>query len=104
LLLLCAGVHPHPRLRTAQKNDRTAFTWDSVSRLCARLKIPLLPVDGEDAVALFRVFQESTLHARAGAAPAVIWAMLHPSAKPLPRSQTPVVRLATYCKARGIEL
>jgi pyruvate dehydrogenase E1 component alpha subunit len=81
LLLLCAGVHPHPRLRTAQKNDRTAFTWDSVSRLCARLKIPLLPVDGEDAVALFRVFQESTLHARAGAARRLLLYALQPIAK-----------------------
>lgn len=104
LLFLCAGVHPHPRLRAAKKNNRDAFTWESVGRFCARLRLPLLPVDGEDAVALYRVFQESSLHARAGAAPAVIWAMLHPSTTALPRSQTPVARLAAYCRARGIKL
>jgi len=104
LLFLCAGIHPHPKLRAAQKNNRDAFTWESVGRLCARLRLPLLPVDGEDAVALYRVFQESSLHARAGAAPAVIWAMLHPSTAALPRSQTPVARLAAYCRVRGIQL
>jgi hypothetical protein len=103
LLFLCAGSHPHPKQRAA-KSDRNAFTWESVGRLCARLRLPLLPVDGEDAVALYRVFQESSLHARAGAAPAVIWAMLHPSTVALPRSQTPVARLAAYCRDRGIKL
>ena len=104
LLFLCAGVHPHPRLRAAQKNNRDAFIWESVGRLCARLRLPLLPVDGEDAVALFRVFQESSHHARSGAAPAVIWAMFHPSTVALSRSQTPVARFQAYCRARGIKL
>jgi pyruvate dehydrogenase E1 component alpha subunit len=104
LLFLCAGAHPHPRQTAAQKANRNAFTWESVRRFCARLHLPLLPVDGEDAVALYRVFQESTLHARAGAAPAVIWAMFHPSTVALSRWQTPVARLQAYCRARGIKL
>jgi len=103
LLFLCAGTNAQ-KATSAAKKDRNAFTWDAVSRLCTRLKIPLLPVDGEDAVALYRVFQESTLHARAGAAPAIIWAMLSPSTAALPRSQTPVARLEAYCRARGIKL
>jgi hypothetical protein len=98
LLILCTGVHPHPGPRASQKIDRDAFTWDSVRRLCTRLRLPLLPVDGDDAVALYRVFQESTLHARAGAAPAVIWAMFHPS------GQTPIARLQAYCRTRKIKL
>lgn len=102
LLFVVAGVHPHPKLRAAKNKD--AFTWDAVGRLCQKLRLPLLPVDGEDAVALYRVFQESTLHARAGAAPAVIWAMFHPTSVALKRSQTPVARLEAYCRARGIKL
>lgn len=104
LLFLCAGVQPHPKQRASDKNNRSAFIWESVGRLCARLHLPLLPVDGEDAVALFRVFQESSFHARAGAAPAVIWAMFHPTTIALTRSQTPVARLEAYCRARGIKL
>jgi len=104
LLFICAGVHPHPKLRTTQKANRSAFTWDAVSRYCARLRLPILPVDGEDAVALYRVFQESFLHARAGAAPAIIWALFHPSTVTLTRSQTPVARLEAYCRARKIKL
>jgi pyruvate dehydrogenase E1 component alpha subunit len=104
LLFVVAGVHPHPKLRAATKANRNAFTWSSVGRLCQKLRMPLLPVDGEDAVALYRVFQESTLHARAGAAPAIIWAMFHPTSVALKRSQTPVARLEAYCRARGIKL
>ena len=104
LLFVCAGVHPHPRSRATGKTDRNAFTWDSVNSFCKRLRLPVMPVDGEDAVALFRVFQESFLHARAGAAPAVIWAMLHPTTVALTRSQTPVARLEAYCRTRGIKL
>ena len=104
LLFVVAGIHPHPKLRATIKANRNAFTWESVGRLCARLHLPLLPVDGEDAVALFRVFQESSFHARAGAAPAIIWAMFHPSTVALKRSQTPVARLEAYCRTRGIKL
>jgi len=42
--------------------------------------------------------------ARAGAAPAIIWAMFHPTTVALTRSQTPVARLEAYCRARGIKL
>jgi pyruvate dehydrogenase E1 component alpha subunit len=104
LLFVVAGIYPHPKLGAATKANRNAFTWEGVGRLCSRLHLPLLPVDGEDAVALFRVFQESSFHARAGAAPAVIWAMFHPTTVALTRSQTPIARLEAYCRARGIKL
>ncbi len=102
LLFVCAGAHQQTK-KSAPK-DPNAFTWEAVTRVCKRLRIPLLPVDGEDAVALYRVFQESSQHARAGAAPAVIWAMLHPATSKLPRSQTPVARLEAYCRTRKIKL
>jgi len=104
LLIVCTSVHPHPSIRHSQKVNRDIIAWNSVTRLCARLHLPLLPVDGEDAVALFRVFQESTLHARAGAAPAVIWAMFHATGGKLPRPKSPIARLQAYCRARGIKL
>jgi len=104
LLFVCAGVHPQPRRRAPSKQNRDAFSWDSVSRLCTRLGLPVMPVDGEDAVALYRVFQESFLHARAGAAPAVIWALFQPGTVTLTRSQTPLARFEAYCRARAIKL
>lgn len=83
------------------------FTWPAVQKLTAKLKLPVLSVDGEDAVAVYRVMQESALRARSGGGPAILWAML-PSAQQLaaqrPRTALPVARLERYLKARGIAL
>ncbi len=79
--------------------------WSSATKLAARLQLPVLTVDGEDAVAVYRVMQESALRARDGGGPAVLWAML-PSPKDRaalrPAMSSPVHRLARYLRARGI--
>jgi hypothetical protein len=74
--------------------------WPTVSRFAARVKLPILTVDGEDAVAVYRVMQEAVIRARFGGGPALIWAVM--SAAKVPTSQQPVARLETYMSARKI--
>ncbi len=91
--------------RPAAQASADAPTWEVVQRVAQRLQMPILSVDGEDAVAVYRVMQESVLRARAGAGPAILWAML-----PSPRenaagrllSLSPVARLQRYLRARKI--
>jgi pyruvate dehydrogenase E1 component alpha subunit len=64
------------------------------------VQLPYFPVDGEDAVAVYRVMQETSARARAGGGPSVIWAML--SATRLTPRQQPLRRLEAYMAARDI--
>jgi pyruvate dehydrogenase E1 component alpha subunit len=82
--------------------SKTALTWKNLSTLARRIKLPILAVDGEDAVAVYRCMQESVLHARAGDGPAVLWAVLSPR-RPEP-AQQPLARLRSYLAARRIAL
>ena len=88
---------------SAKAEDR--FTWDNVERAAKRLQLPILCADGEDAVAVYRIMQESALRARSGAGPAVLWTML-PTPRELragrPLSARPVRRLEHYLRARKI--
>lgn len=88
------------------KRAEPALDFTNMSRLAKRLKLPVLTVDGEDAVAVYRVMQESVLRARMGGGPAVLWAVMTPAADvpKLPRSQQPIVRLEKYLAARKISL
>ena len=83
----------------------SALTLASVSAVAKKLQFPVLPVDGEDAVAIYRVMQECTLRARLGEGPAVIWGILTSLAKSggkLPRSAQPIARMEGYLSARGL--
>ncbi len=55
------------------KKLATDLTWDSMSRLARKLKLPTVAVDGEDAVALYRVVQECMHRAKHGDGPALVW-------------------------------
>lgn len=104
LLLLCEDASSGLRSdKSPQKTDLLNF--ESISKFAKRTKLPVLPVDGEDAVAIFRVVQECVLRARMGGGPAVVWAVLNPigprSAQPK-RSATPLARLQSYMSARSI--
>ncbi len=89
---------------TGGRSSSKSLNWQNADRVCRKLKVPTLTVDGEDAVAVFRVMQEATLRARTAAGPAVIWAMLTPSADALARSAQPIARLKRYMTARKIPL
>ena len=81
-----------------------SLTWPNVAKLTSKLQLPVLTVDGEDAVAVYRCMQESALRARMGAGSALIWAVLTPAsqAASLTRSQLPQSRLESYLKTRSI--
>ncbi len=73
-----------------------AMDWAGVTKLARRTKLPVISVDGEDAVAIYRVMQECVLRARLGLGPAVIWGVMGAEAK------SPVARLWGYMRVRGI--
>ena len=102
LLLIC--IDPTSGRASPSRNKPTEPTLNSATlrRLSSRTKIPVLTVDGEDAVAVYRVMQESVIRARMGGGPAVIWAMMPGGSAKLPRSAQPIARLEQYLTARQI--
>ena len=79
-----------------------ALLWPQLTKMAHSIHLPHFPVDGEDAVAVYRVMQETSARARAGGGPSVIWAMLSAD-RPVPRQQ-PLKRLEDYMATRGIRL
>ena len=99
-LLIVADNGARSGKRTSR--DTSPLLWPALTRLAHGIHLPHFPVDGEDAVAVYRVIQETSARARSGGGPAVIWAML--SAERLAPRQQPLKRLAAYMAARGIRL
>jgi pyruvate dehydrogenase E1 component alpha subunit len=86
------------------KSMAGAMDWASISAFSRRSKLPVITVDGEDAVAVYRVMQECVLRTRMGSGPAVIWAVMSSGAEAVARGHQPIARLRSYMKARGIAL
>jgi pyruvate dehydrogenase E1 component alpha subunit len=105
LILACADATNGAAARSVKRRE-PALDFVSMSRLAKRLKLPTLTVDGEDAVAVYRVMQESVLRARQGGGPAVLWAVMTParSLATMPASCQPIARLRSYVMARKISL
>ena len=101
LLVVCADATGGARIA----NPR-AMSWPSISALSRKTGLPVLTVDGEDAVAVYRSMQESALHSRLGAGPAIIWAVVSPGSEAArqPRNQQPLAKLEAYMKTRKIPL
>ncbi len=70
LILVIASVE------TTRAANSKSLTWPSLSKLARKLRLPVLTVDGADAVAVYRVMQESAHRARLGDGVAVIWCAL----------------------------
>jgi pyruvate dehydrogenase E1 component alpha subunit len=100
LLLACADSTGGASSNRASKDP--PLNWLNMQRLAKKLHLPVFAVDGEDAVAVYRVMQESVLRARAGGGPAVFWAVLSPQ-RPA-RADLPLARLRSYLAARRIPL
>ena len=96
LVLVCAAVQSQ---RGAQK--ALAITWETISRLAKSSKLPVLTVDGTDAVAIYRVMQEATHRARQGDGAAVIWCAL-PAMSDRTAANDPIRTLQRYLKVRGL--
>lgn len=102
-LLLCCADATGGTLPPATSSERnSALTWPVITRFSGKIGLPVLAVDGEDAVAVYRVMQESIIRARAGGGAAILWAVLSPQ-RPV-RSQSPLARLESYMAARRIAL
>jgi pyruvate dehydrogenase E1 component alpha subunit len=99
-LLIVADNAKSTSRRTSR--DAPALRWPELTKLAQGIHLPHFPVDGEDAVAVYRVMQETAARARSGGGPAVIWAML--SAERLAPRQQPLKRLEAYMGSRGISL
>jgi pyruvate dehydrogenase E1 component alpha subunit len=100
LLLVVADAGIDETRRAAARN--APLLWPALTKLAGKLHLPYFPVDGEDAVAVFRVVQETSARARAHGGPSVIWAMLS-SQRPT-AGQQPLRRLEAYMSARKIPL
>ena len=105
LLLACSDA-TNGAASGSRKRAEPTIDFSSMSRFAKRQHLPVLTVDGEDAVAVYRVMQESVLRARQGGGPSVLWAVMTPSRSlaKLPRSSQPIVRLRSYLAARKISL
>jgi pyruvate dehydrogenase E1 component alpha subunit len=99
-LLIVADNGKQASKRTSR--EAPALHWPEITKLAQNIHLPHFPVDGEDAVAVYRVMQETSARARSGGGPSVIWAML--SAERLAPRQQPLKRLAAYMALRGIRL
>jgi pyruvate dehydrogenase E1 component alpha subunit len=102
LPLLLAVADATGGTRPRSKSGATPLDWLQIQRFARKLGLPVFAVDGEDAVAVYRVMQESVMRARAGGGPAVLWAVLSPQ-RPAP-SLSPLARLESYMAARHIPL
>jgi len=81
----------------------STLSLPAIAKVAKKLKLPVLPVDGEDAVAVYRVMQECTLRARLGEGPAVIWGILTPPGKgQLSPAAQPIARMKSYLAVRGL--
>ena len=103
--MILACTDPTAGLPTSSKKTKPAdpvLDFATLSRLAARTRLAILTVDGEDAVAVYRVMQESVLRARNGGGPAVIWAIMSPTTVKPKRSHQPIPRLEAYLSARNI--
>lgn len=100
LLLIVADTGTYEERKRTDHN--APLLWPNLTKLAAKLHLPHFPVDGEDAVAVFRVVQETAARARVHGGPSVIWAML--SADRLTPKQQPVRRLEAYMTAREISI
>lgn len=96
LLFVCAEIIGGPRI-----SNPKAISWSSLSKLAKPLGLPVLTVDGTDAVAVYRVMQESTHRARQGDGAAILWCAL-PSAANRTAANDPIRHMQRYLAARGL--
>ncbi len=104
LIMACSDATGGAPLRSTKRGER-ALDYAAMSPFAKRVKLPVLTVDGEDAVAVYRVMQESVLRARFGGGPAVLWAVMtqvHTASPKIPRASQPIARLESYLAARSI--
>jgi hypothetical protein len=96
LIFVCAEVTSGARVPNPK-----AISWVSISKLAKRLSLPIVSVDGSDAVAIYRVMQESAHRARQGDGMAVIWCVLPPASE-RSAANDPIRNMQRYLSVRGL--
>src|SRR5207249_3520317 len=87
-----------PRPTTRRKGDEFA----TVARITGRSGVPGIPVDACDAVALYRVLQESLGRTRAGDGPVLIECVTWPSTPAHPAPTDPIDHLEQFLLTKKI--
>jgi Dehydrogenase E1 component len=95
LILVIASVE------TTRAANPRSLTWPTLSKLGKKLRLPVLTVDGADAVAVYRVMQESAHRARLGDGVAIIWCALPAKNSP---ATDPLRTMKAYLAARNLYL
>lgn len=95
LIAICPEM---PGGRTSRADD--VLTWQALSRVVKKIGLPVLTVDGGDAVAMYRALQESVLRARHRDGAALLWCVMPPAGRG--KGFSPVQRLESYMDARSI--
>lgn len=88
----------------ARRRKADALSWSEAAKVARGVHLPTITVDGEDAVAMFRVMQEAILRGRTGGGPAVVWAMVSGSRTQLKAPAQPLARLRQYMRVRDIPM
>ncbi len=96
LLVVCLD---DDRGRPSKNPDK--LTWQNLSHVARRLRLPVLSVDGADAVAVYRVMQESVIRARMGGGPAVLWCVLPRAGQDAPTAD-PLRHMRRYLAVRNL--
>jgi hypothetical protein len=96
LLVVIADITGGPAI-----TNPNAISWPSISKIAKKLNLPVLTVDGADAVAVYRVMQESAHRARMGDGAAVLWCVLPPAADRTPATD-PIRNMQRYLAARNL--
>ncbi len=84
------------RLEKPLPPSRLQKLEDEINVLAATAGFPTIPVDGRDAVAVYRVAQEAIARARKGGGPTLI------ECKMLPGTMDPILHIERYMQKRGI--
>jgi pyruvate dehydrogenase E1 component alpha subunit len=104
LILVCADATGGAKPKGTGKKAEERLTWVAVEAFARKVRVPILAVDGDDAVAVYRCMQESVIRARNGCGPAILWAVTSSPKTVVPRSRQPLARLESYLKVRNIQL
>lgn len=95
LVLLCADF------ASPRSSNTDILSWSNLSALAKKHRLPVLTVDGTDAVAVHRVMQESSLRARQGDGLAIIWNVL-PALTDRSSGNDPLRKMRSYLAVRDL--
>lgn len=98
LILICLDLAVKKTVTAKQDT----LSLQLVGELSKRNYLPVLTVDGDDAVAMYRVMQESLLRARMKDGPSVVWCSLEPQAARSAKSK-PVTHMEQYLASRSLK-